>query len=121
MRSSEELPLRSISKDRQHLFFYEAQISSLSVGPDEFFWTEYFLVDTYFGSEESIHRYFENSNLGECYDPPSGGYVTMDFPCYDPREYFLIKVERRTLQVVKEFSVLVDTFEERMDDYVSNK
>lgn len=45
----------------------------------------------------------------------------MDFPCYDPREYFLIKVERRTLQVVKEFSVLVDTFEERMDDYVSNK
>jgi hypothetical protein len=57
MRRSELLPLFSFSSDREDLYYHEAQTSSLAWGPDEDFWTELFLVDTYFGSERSHKVY----------------------------------------------------------------
>ncbi|KAF2472112.1 uncharacterized protein BDR25DRAFT_221124, partial [Lindgomyces ingoldianus] len=111
------LPLRSCSKDKELLFVYEAQTSSLTLGPDEDFWTEYCFVDTYFGSEEKLHEYFSNCNPGEGFDPPLGGVGKMDTPCYDPREYYLKKLERRVRQVTRESTSLVDTFDERIEDY----
>ena len=102
------------------LYFYEAQISSLSVGPDEWFWTEYFLVETYFGSEKNLHHYLENCTLGEGRDPPLGGKIRMEDPCYDPREYWVRKVDRRVFQVTREYTALIDTFDERMEAYVGD-
>lgn len=119
LRSSTELPLHASSKDKELLYFYEAQTSSLCLGPDEWFWTEYFLVDTYFGSEEGLHEYLEGCVLGEGFDPPLGGKGRMDEACYDPRQYWLMKVDRRILQVTREYTALIDTFDERMEDYVS--
>ena len=116
LRTYEELPLVTYSQDKVPVYFYEAQTSSLSLGPDEDFWTEYFLVDTYFGSEEGLHDYLEADGKG--FDPPLGGVGKMDKPCYDPRHYFLMKVDRRVLQVRKESKVLFDAFDERMRNYV---
>ncbi|KAF2120986.1 hypothetical protein BDV96DRAFT_595374 [Lophiotrema nucula] len=117
LRRNEELPLRAWSRDRKAIHFYEAQTSSLSLGPDETFWTELFLVDTYFGSEEGLYQYFEDCEYGEGFDPPLGGVGTMSNPCYDPREYFLLKLDRRILQATIEYTALVDAFDERMEDY----
>ncbi|ORY13750.1 hypothetical protein BCR34DRAFT_648073, partial [Clohesyomyces aquaticus] len=112
------LPLRADSRDGKLLYVYEAQISSLSLGPDEWFWTEFFLVDTYFGSEHKLHEYLSNCKPGEGFDPPLGGVGMMDNPYFDPREYFLVKLVRRLQQVVRESTSLVDTFDERMEDYL---
>ena len=119
LRITEELPLRQWSTDGEDLHFYEAQTSSLSLGPDEWFWTEYFLVDTYFGSEQKLQEYLTNCQPGDGSDPPLGGRGTMENPCFDPREYWLLKVDLRVLQVTAEYTALVETYDKRMEEYVS--
>ena len=90
MRRSELLPLFSFSSDLEDLYYHKAQTSSLAWGPDKDFWTELFLVDTYFGSERSHKVYLAGCNEGDGLDPPSGGRFSMVTPIFDPREYFLI-------------------------------
>lgn len=119
VRKSEPLPLRFESRDQEDLHYHEAQTSSLSYGIDEWFWTELFLVDTYFGSEENRKEYFTNCAEGDGLDPPLGGRGSMVTPRFDPREYFLLKVDRRIEQVTTEYSALVETFNKRMEEYVS--
>lgn len=114
LRSGELLPLRHDSRDREELYFYEAQSSSLCWGPDEWFWTELFLVETWFGSEPDHKTYLED----EC-DPPLAGGRSLQNPCYDPREYFLLKLDRRLEQATSEYSALIGTFNQRMKEYVS--
>ncbi|KAJ4367494.1 hypothetical protein N0V83_007077 [Neocucurbitaria cava] len=104
----------------EDLYYHQAQTSSLSWGTDEWFWTEVFLVDTYFGSEENHKTYFTNCNEGDGIDPPLGGRGSMVTPRFDPREYFLLKVDRRVEQVTTEYSALVETFDKRMEYYVSD-
>lgn len=113
LRLSEPLPLRRESKDGEELYYYEAQTSSLSWGPDEWFWTEIFLVDTWYGSEESYKTYVRDE-----LDPPLAGGRRLKYPCYDPREYFLLKLERRLEQAVNEYHALIGTFHKRMKEYV---
>jgi hypothetical protein len=118
IRKSEPLPLRSLSSDQEDLYFHEAQTSSLSWGTDEWFWTELFLVDTYFGSEENHRNYFTGCVEGDGFDPPSGGRFRMTTPQFDPRLYFLLKLQFRLEQVVTEYSALIETFNKRMEEYV---
>ncbi|CAO2650561.1 Nn.00g018530.m01.CDS01 [Neocucurbitaria sp. VM-36] len=117
LRKSEPLPLRLDSLDREDLYYHQAQTSSLCWGTDEWFWTELFLVDTYFGSEEGHKTYFTDCNEGDGLDPPLGGSGDMTEPRFDPREYFLLKVDRRIKQVATEYSALVETFDKRMEEY----
>jgi hypothetical protein len=124
LRKSEVLPLRKDSDDNEDLYFHEAQTSSLSWGPDEWFWTELFLVDTYFGSEPRMRTYFvppaPGHDEGNSSDPPLGGGNSMKFsPHFDPREYFLHKLDCRLGQVATEYGALVETFNQRMENYVS--
>jgi hypothetical protein len=123
LRKSEPLPLRSDSRDQEDLYYHEAQTSSLSWGPDETFWSELFLVDTYFGSEKNRETYLDtprNGSPGDGSDPPLGGRGSMKVPMFDPREYFLMKVDRRIEQVATEYGALVETFNKRMEEYVSD-
>ncbi|KAH7355640.1 hypothetical protein BKA66DRAFT_430008 [Pyrenochaeta sp. MPI-SDFR-AT-0127] len=120
LRQSEPLPLYINSTDQEDLYYHEAQTSSLSWGPDEWFWTELFLVDTYFGSEEIHKSYLSNCKKGDGFDPPCGGRITMAIPRFDPREYFLLKLDYRIEQVATEYSALVETFNKRMEDYLRN-
>lgn len=119
LRKSDILPLQVESGDAEELCYHEAQTSSLSWGPDEWFWTELFLVDTYFGSEEILVNYLTGSQDGDGFDPPLGGIGRMVDPCFDPREYWLMKLERRILQVTEEYTALIETFNRRIDEYVS--
>jgi hypothetical protein len=122
LRKTEPLPLRIESSDKEDLYYHEAQTSSLCWGPDEWFWTEIFLVDTYFGSEPRLRTYLDSTKPGGGNDPPLGGGGTMRFsPHFDPREYFLRKLDRRFDQVAKEYSALIETFDQRMEEYVSTQ
>jgi hypothetical protein len=122
LRSSGPLPLRTELNDKEDLYYHEAQTSSLCWGPDETFWTELFLVDTYFGSEPNHVTYLDtplHGNPGDGSDPPLGGRGSMKIPLFDPREYFLLKIDRRIEQVATEYGALVETFNKRMEEYVS--
>lgn len=120
MRKSKMLPLQE-KGDPQILYYHEATISSLCWGPDEWFWTELFLVDTYFGSEHNLATYLEptTGNVQERLDPPlAGGQI--ENPCYDPRRYWLMKLGMRLSQVSNEYTALIETFNSRIAVYVSN-
>ncbi len=94
---------------------HEAQISLLVVGIDEWYWTAYFCVDKYFGSEETPQFYLDNQ-----LDAPIGGTGRSTiFPVWNPREYFLIILSRRTRQITREWSSIVVTLEERLGSHVS--
>lgn len=121
LRRSAQLPLQHHSSDQEDLYYHEAQTSSLCWGPDESFWTELFLVDTYFGSEKDHVNYLtptQGADPGDGIDPTLGGRGSMRRPLFDPREYFLLKIDRRIEQVATEYSALVETFNKRMEEYV---
>jgi hypothetical protein len=122
LRRSAPLPLRfNMSDPEEDLYYHEAQTSSLCWGPDETFWTELFLVDTYFGSEKNLGSYFDNHANGipgSGFDPPLGGRKSTMETIFDPREWFLQKINRRVEQVTTEYRALVETFNKRMEGYV---
>ncbi|KAH7095359.1 hypothetical protein FB567DRAFT_601211 [Paraphoma chrysanthemicola] len=121
LRKGGTLPLKKFANIKEDLYYHEAQTSSLSWGNDEWFWTEIFLVDTYFGSEENRREYFANYDEGDGFDPPLGGQSSLKKkPHYDPREYFLRKLDVRIAQTAIEYSTLVETFTERMEAYAES-
>ncbi|KAF2447929.1 hypothetical protein P171DRAFT_354948 [Karstenula rhodostoma CBS 690.94] len=121
LRKSEILPLQQQSKDPDEICYHEAQISSICWGPDDSFWTEIFLVDTFFGSELYYEKYLDpvldpGTNLVLRLDPPTLKHnLTLSS---DPREYWLTQLDVRLTQVVHEYTALVGTFSKRMESYV---
>ena len=106
-----------ISKDpaanvTEHL--YEAQISVVIIGVDEWAWTSYCCTETYFGSEESV-QFYHSRGL----DASSGGAKPTHYPVWNPREYFLFVLSLQVNQITKEWSNIVTTLEERLQPYVS--
>ena len=83
-----------VSTNGKQAHLYEAQISVLVTGVDEWFWTAYCFAETFFGSEESIQFYYEND-----FDAFTGGEKSASFPVWNPREYFLSILSRRLKQV----------------------
>lgn len=94
-------------------FLYEAQVSFVVVGVDEWVWTAYCLVETYFGSEQTIEYYHEGG-----FDAPSGGARSTLYPVWNPREYFLFILSLRAKQVTQEWSNLVEALEQRLQHHV---
>ena len=99
---------------QKHEYLYEAQVSLLLTGVDEWFWTAYCCAETYFGSEESIQYYSDNQ-----LDALTGGEKSMLDPVWNPREYFLSILTRRLKQVTKEWSNIVETLQDRLRLHVS--
>ena len=97
----------------QSEYLYEAQISLLITGVDEWFWTTYFCAETHFGSEESIQYYHENK-----LDALTGGEKSLLYPVWNPREYYLSILSRRLKQVTKEWSTVVESLEDRLRIHV---
>ncbi|SLM40775.1 hypothetical protein LPUS_11624 [Lasallia pustulata] len=89
-------------------YLYEAQISFLIIGVDEWYWTAYCLADTYFGSEETIQSYN---------DRQLDGFTTQsrEFPVWNPRQYALLVMSRRMKQVAKEWTNVINTLETRLE------
>ncbi|KAL8822470.1 MAG: hypothetical protein Q9191_006796 [Dirinaria sp. TL-2023a] len=95
-----------------HEYLYEAQVSLLVTGSDEWFWTAYCCAETYFGSEESA-KYYHEKRL----DAPSGGEISSRLPVWNPREYFLSILSRRLKQVTKEWNNTVKAVEQCLKAY----
>ena len=113
LRRYSRLPL-NLSNSQTSEFIYEAQISFLVSGFDDWFWTSYCFVDTFPISEDSPTSYRDRG-----VDAAGGGERYVEFPVWNPREYFLYVLSRRFRQVTKEWSILVDTLDSRLDVYVS--
>lgn len=102
------------SRSSVNEYLYEAQISMLVSGIDEWFWTAYCCTDTYFGSEETLQSYHESGN-----DAAVGGAERPGwFPVWNPRGYFLLVLSRRFRQITKEWSVVIRTLEDRLQVHV---
>lgn len=116
LRAFRKLPLAR-DKAEEEYYYYEAHTSFLVTGVDEWFWTLYCCVDTYFGSEPEYRTYLDGQ-YGS--DPATGGFLWLKFPRWNPREYFLVVLSRRMMQATREWRALIDAFEERMEEYVSS-
>lgn len=95
------------------IFYYEAQISLLITGVDEWQWTAYCCVDTFFDDEFEPDWYWQNH-----YDGPMGGSRREFQPVWNPREYFLIVFSRRLRQVSIEWKNITDVLNSRLNTYV---
>lgn len=115
MRESFPLPLdgnKLEATDR----YYEAQVSLLVTGVDDWLWTSYCTVDTYQGTEPAKLEYLNELPRAE---PASAGSKSLDHPMWCPRDYFLEALERRMMQAMREFRATIDTFNRRLNEYVS--
>jgi hypothetical protein len=109
LRSSRQLPLAKNIVEQSD-FYYEGQISMLLIGVDEWLWTSYCCVDTYFGTEPNQRTYLDQQNPIE---PATGGASRLEFP-----KMILITLSRRIMQVTGEWIALIEAFEDRMNAYV---
>ena len=110
-RSGKFIPIRSDAGDPEYL--YEAQISVLIVGIDEWFWTAYCCTETHFSSEESIQFYKERG-----LDAPTGGAKPTHYPVWNPRDYWLLLLSLRLRQTTKEWANVVNTLDKRLQYHV---
>lgn len=94
-------------------FYHQAQISFLLTGVDEWHWTAYCCVDTFFGSERTPEWYVDKK-----FDGLSAGEIPEFHPIWNPREYFLFVCSSRLSQATKEWRNAVLVLESRLNQYV---
>ena len=96
------------------MYYYEASISLLVAGPDEWVWTSYCFADTYYNNERGNVEDFENegTNTG------SGRHLFSNSPVWDPRQYYLTVLSRRLMQAANEWSNLVSVLDVRLLAFV---
>lgn len=100
-------------KTRNDSFYFESQISFLLTGVDEWQWTAYCCVDTFFGSAKDPEWYMTKQ-----LDGLSGVEQLANLPIWNPREYFLLVCSSRLSQVTMEWSNVVLKLQSRLDEYV---
>lgn len=105
-------------------FLYEAQISCLITGSDDWRWIAYFFVDTYFDSadeaKETVESYHEDSiqDGGMHADPLTFGLVDAEKAIPTPREYFLSVFQIRIAQVRCEWEQVVAKVQQSVRSYM---
>jgi hypothetical protein len=116
-------------------FLYEAQISCVVAGSDEWRWVAYCFVDTYFDAveevdaveeadaveevRETVLSYHEDSLVPEGMraDPFTYGVTNADNPIQNPREYFLMVFRIRIDQVKREWQRVVEKVYQSIREY----
>ncbi|MCJ1283202.1 hypothetical protein MMC26_002530 [Xylographa opegraphella] len=111
LRNCGKLPA-NLSNPLRPEYIYEAQISVMVTGIDEWFWTAYCCVDTYFGSEQGVEAYHDST-----LDATTGGERLISQPTWNPREYFLYMLSRRFRQATKEWRIIVGVVENRLQTH----
>lgn len=97
---------------------YEAQISVIVCGPDDWKWVAYAFVDTEFDDGDDLEEE-EFPYQGFHRDPiVSNDSLDANFPIENPRLYFLRMLKTRTEQVLREWQYLVRRVECRIKEYV---
>lgn len=105
--------LNPVEQSRDELFCYDAQISFLITGVDEWLWTAYCCVDMFFGSEQDPETYYIRE-----VDGPSGGERSEDYPTWNPREYFMLVLSQRVTQITREWENVLYELCSRLEVYV---
>jgi len=105
--------LKWLGAAKPDLYYHEAHISFLLTGLDEWHWTAYCCVDTFFGSEQTVSEYIRYHD-----DGPTGGARNDYLPAWNPREYFLIVFSRRMTQITREWENIISVLNARLDSYV---
>ncbi|KZL75384.1 transcription factor sef1 [Colletotrichum tofieldiae] len=84
---------------------YSAQISCIVSGYDQWRWTAYFAIDTWFEEEsddpslDKVIRYQNDEEDGLYTDPLSRGRTEASLSAWHPRVYFLRTMEIRLTQI----------------------
>jgi hypothetical protein len=103
------------------LCLYEAQTSIVVTGIDNWVWAAYGIVDTYFGSKESVRHYHKENGPSAQVDPLAAGQVPA-IPSlsliWTPREYFFRIVAIRMNEARKAWREIIDKVEGSVKRYV---
>ncbi|WKT53637.1 hypothetical protein QSH57_004221 [Fusarium oxysporum f. sp. vasinfectum] len=115
-----EIESESASVDTLH----EVHYSLMICGYNRSVWTTYSLVDTYFYDSDEDHedtvefyRTHEDSEVSE-WDPALIGEKEVWTKCPDPREYFLMILDKRFTQIYEELFKIIDFVQDKMSDYL---
>lgn len=114
-RKSRPLPLARNMTEKLD-YYHEAQTAFILTGIDEWFWVSYCCVDSYFGSEPNQLDYLNEASPVD----PASCSIWLQYPSWNPREYFLTVASRRLAQATQEWVALVTAFEERLLAYVGD-
>jgi len=124
LRQSRDVSFLNWNSSGSFGFLYEAQISCLVAGSDEWRWVAYCFVDTYFDApeeaKETVLSYHLDSvaDEGVRMDPFTYGIVKADEPIQKPKEYFLMVFRIRINQVKREWQQLVAKVQQSIREYV---
>jgi hypothetical protein len=124
LRQSQDVSFLNWKSSGSPAFLYEAQISCVVAGSDEWRWVAYCFVDTYFDAaeeaKETVLSYHEDSLVAEGMraDPLTFGVANADNPIQKPREYFLMVFQIRVNQVKHEWQQVVAKVEQSVREYV---
>lgn len=111
LRASRPLPLGS---DDAKEYYHESTNSFMIIGVDEWLWTALCFVEGFYDPKRDVREFF---TLARPLDPCIGGLKFMEWPIWNPREYFLTVLTRRLRQAAREWATLIQVFEGRMRDY----
>lgn len=97
------------------MYYYEAKVSYLMIGLDDFFFTTYLLVDTYHGGSETDREDYVDYDVHGL-DPAS--MRPFEFPFWNPREHIFAALATRLGQVTMEVDHMVLNLDKFMRGYV---
>jgi hypothetical protein len=123
LRQSQDVSFLNWKSSGSSDFLYEAQISCVVAGSDEWRWVAYCFVDTYFDTDEeakeTVLSYHEDSLVTEGIraDPLTFGVISADDPIRKPREYFLMILQIRINQVKREWQQVVEKMYQSVHEY----
>lgn len=124
LRQSRDISFLNWKSSGTSSFLYEAQISCVVAGSDEWRWVAYCFVDTYFDAtseaRETVQSYYDDSqgDEGMLADPFTFGVKDANDPIQNPREYFLEVLRIRLNQVKCEWEQVVAKVQESIREYV---
>jgi len=100
-------------------YIYEAQISCLVTGIDNYSWIGYAFVDTYFKGPDNNEcvEYYDTTAKGM--DPLTMGRYDANRPVWTPREYFVRVLQCRMDQVRQEWNNTVSGLLQGIEPHVS--
>jgi hypothetical protein len=108
-------------KSKTSTFLYEAQVSCVVAGPDEWRWIAYCFIDTYFQEpkeRETVSSYCDSSQSQDVkQDPFTRGETLADGKLQNPREFFLMVLKYRLEQVANEWRKVVEELRKRNREY----
>jgi hypothetical protein len=114
LQMTDSMPTRT---NKMQDYIYEAQISVLVTGIDDWVWAAYCFVDVYFKEAERVHLYSDPRLRMDGMDPHSCGKHQKDPPTWIPREYFLRTLQARIEQVKHEWNNSVSRLIQQIEPY----